>query len=58
MGDRFWQEGTIFGSQNRSGWTKFGSKSGPGGQVLAAFFAKISPAGPILGGTDFGVTAQ
>ena len=38
------------GSQNRSGQTNFGSKSGSGGPVLAGFSAKISPAGPILGG--------
>ena len=37
--------------------TIFGSKSGPGGPVLAGFSAKISPAGPIFSrGTDFGVT--
>ena len=41
-GGLIWQEGT-----------NFGSKSGPGGPILAAFSAKISPAGPILGGTDF-----
>ena len=55
--DRFWQIqflpisakigppwGTDIGSLNWSGRTNFGSKSGP--------------AGPILGGTDFGVTGQ
>jgi len=46
-GDRFWQGGTNFGSKNWSG-----------GPVLAAFSAKIGPAGPVLGGTDFGVTVQ
>ena len=45
------------------------AKIGPAGPNLAAkvvrgdrfwqlFFAKISPAGPVLGGTDFGVTVQ
>jgi len=45
VGDRFWQGGTNFGCQNWSG-----------GPVLVGFSAKIGPAGPILGGTDFGVT--
>ena len=35
--------------------TDFGSKSGPGRQVLAGFSAKISPVRPILGVTDFGI---
>ena len=41
---------TIFCSQNQSGRTNFGSKSGLGGQVLAGFSAKIGPIleGPIL----------
>ena len=41
------------------------SKIGPPGPILAAkigpgdhFFAKIGPGGPLLGGTDFGVTVQ
>ena len=44
-------KGTSFGCQKWSGRTDFGSKSGPGG-------AKIGPAGTILCGNDFGVTAQ
>ena len=44
MRDRFWQEGTIFSSQNQSGWTNFGSKSG---------LARL-----ILGGTNFGITGH
>jgi len=50
--------GTNLGCQNWSGWTDFGSKNWSGGPVLAGFSAKISPAGPILGGTDFGVTGH
>jgi len=56
VGDRFWQGGTNFGCQNWSGRTDFGSKNWSGEPVLAGFSAKIGPAGPILGGTDFGVT--
>jgi len=55
-GDRFWQGGTNFGCQNWSGQTNFGSKNWSWGPVLAGFSAKIGPARPILGGTDFGVT--
>ena len=55
-GDRFWQRETTFGSQKWSDRTDFGSKSGPGDQFWQVFSAKIGPAGPILGGTDFGVT--
>ena len=50
--------GDHFGSQNRSSRINFGSKSGPGGPVLAGFSAKISLARPILGETDFGLTDQ
>jgi len=57
-GDRFWQGGTNFGCQKWSGRTDFGSKNWFPGPVLAGFSAKIGSAGPILGGTDFGVTAQ
>ena len=32
------------------------AKSGPGDHFWQVFFAKIGPAGPIFGGTDFGVT--
>ena len=56
MGDRFWQEGIIFGSQNRFGRTNFGSTKWSGGPVLAGFSVKIGPAGPIFRGTDFGMT--
>ena len=55
-GDQNWQRGTSFGCQKWSGRTDFGSKSGPGEPILAKFSAKIGPAGPTLGGTDFGVT--
>jgi len=48
--------GTNFGCQNWSGRTDFGSKNWSWGPVLAGFSVKIGPAGPILGGTDFGVT--
>jgi len=48
--------GTIFGCQNWSGWTDFGSKNWSRGPVLAGFSAKIGPARLILGGTDFDVT--
>jgi len=50
--------GTNFGCQNWSGRTDFGNQNWSGGPVLAGFSAKIGPAGPILGGTDFGVTSQ
>ena len=52
-GDCFWQGGTNFGCQNQSGETDFGCRNWSGGP----FFAKIGPGGPLLGGTDFGVTA-
>ena len=49
-GNHFWQPKSVqldqFWQQKWSRGTGFGR-----------FFAKISPAGPILGGTDFGVTA-
>ena len=41
MGDKFWQGGPVLAAK----WS--------GG---TSFSAKIGPAGPILGGTDFGVT--
>ena len=34
------------------------AKIGPAGPLLAKFSVKIGLAGPILGGTDFGVTDQ
>ena len=37
---------------------QFWQQKWSGGPVLAGFSAKIGPAGPILGGTDFGVTAR
>ena len=57
--------GTDFGKRGPF----LAAKIGPAGPNLAAkvvrgdrfwqlFFAKISPAGPVLGGTDFGVTVQ
>ena len=48
-GDHFWQPKSVRPDQV---WQQKWS----GGPVLADFPAKISPAGPILGGTDFGVT--
>ena len=39
--------GSTFGCQNWSGGTSFGK-----------IFAKIGPGGPILGGTNFGVTGR
>ena len=48
---QFWQPKSVWG-------TGFGSKSGPGDQVLQIFFTKTGLAGPILGGTDFGVTPR
>ena len=53
LGDRNWQGGTNFGCQNWSGRTDFGSKSGPGDHFWQVFFAKIGPAGLILGGDRF-----
>jgi len=50
--------GTNFGCQDWSSRTDFGSKNWSRGPVLAGFSAKIGPARPILGGTDFGVTCQ
>jgi len=50
-GDQFWLP-------NWSGRTDFGSKNWSRGPVLADFSAKIGPAGPILGGADFGVTGH
>ena len=50
--------GTSFGCQNWFGQTDFGSKTGPEGPVLANVSAKIGLAGPILGGTDFGMTGH
>jgi len=44
------------GDQFSQGGTNFGSKNWSGGPILAGFSAKIGPAGPILEGTDFGVT--
>ena len=58
LGDHFWQGGTDFGSQNWSGGTDFSSQNWSGGTSFGNFFAKIGPGGPILGGTDFGVTGQ
>ena len=49
-GDHFWQPKSVRPDQF---WQQKWSGGGP---VLADFSAKISPAGPILGGTDFGVT--
>ena len=47
----FWQPKSVRPDQ-------FWQQKWSGGPVLASFSAKIRPAGPILGGTDFGVTAQ
>ena len=48
----------IFLPKSVSPETNFGSKTSPGGPVLAIFFAKFGLARPSLGGTDFGVTVQ
>jgi len=58
MGGPILARGNNFSCQNWSGLTNFGSKNWSGGPVLAGFLAKISPAGPILGETNFGVTGQ
>ena len=47
-GTKIGKGGTSIGCQNWSCQTDFGSKSGPGGPILAKFFAKISLARPIL----------
>ena len=49
-GDHFWQPKSVQLDQ-------FWQQKWSGGLVLTGFSAKISPAGPILGGTGFGVTA-
>ena len=50
-GDQFWLPKLVRPD-------RFWQQKWSGGPILAKFSAKIGPAGPILGGTDFGVTAQ